>query len=453
MQQGQTISLEITDLADSGDGVGRHEALVVFVPDTVPGDRIEAKLVKVKHSYANASLTKILAPSPHRVRPSCIVADKCGGCQWQVVSYDHQLQIKQNQVAQALQRIGKFEPEAIATWMDPIIGAPSDLHYRNKVTYPLDKTQEGKVRAGYYQKGSHKLVNLNQCPVQDRRLDLFLENVKLDIQKQGWLIYDEQYHRGLLRHFSLRIGRHTGQVLLTLISNSWDVPGLEEQANAWLEQYPQLVGVMLNHNSIRTNTIFGAETRCIAGRDFVEERFAGLTFQLRADTFFQIYTEQAEAMVSAIQEELGLQGHELLLDAYAGIGTISLPLAQWVKQVIAIEIQPQATQQAILNAQMNGIDNIQFLTGKVEDLLPTLEVQPDITILDPPRKGCEPSAIAHLRSHPSQQIAYVSCNPATLARDLNLLCADNAYRITRIQPFDFFPQTSHVESVTFLTKN
>ncbi|MEE3717821.1 23S rRNA (uracil(1939)-C(5))-methyltransferase RlmD [Tumidithrix elongata RA019] len=453
MQQGQTISLEITDLADSGDGVGRHEALVVFVPDTVPGDRIEAKLVKVKHSYANASLTKILAPSPHRIRAACIVADKCGGCQWQVVSYDFQLQIKQNQVAQALQRIGKFDPEAIAGWMDPIIGAPSDLHYRNKVTYPLDKTQEGKVRAGYYQKGSHKLVNLNQCPVQDRRLDLFLENVKLDIQKQGWLIYDEQYHRGLLRHFSLRIGRQTGQVLLTLISTSWDVPGLEEQANAWLEKYPQLVGVMLNHNSIRTNTIFGAETRCIAGRDFVEERFAGLTFQLRADTFFQVYTEQAEAMVSVIQEELGLQGHELLLDAYAGIGTISLPLAQSVKQVIAIEIQPQATQQAILNAQMNGIDNIQFLTGKVEDLLPTLEIQPDITILDPPRKGCEPSAIAHLHSHPSQQIAYVSCNPATLARDLNLLCADNAYRITRIQPFDFFPQTSHVESVTFLTKN
>jgi 23S rRNA (uracil1939-C5)-methyltransferase len=282
---------------------------------------------------------------------------------------------------------------------------------------------------------------------------LFLENVKLDMQKRGWLIYDEQYHRGLLRHFSLRIGRHTGQVLLTLVSTAWDVPQLEEQAHAWLEQYPQLVGVMLNHNSIRTNTIFGAETRCIAGRDYVEERFAGLMFQLRADTFFQVYTEQAEAMVYAIQKELKLQGDEILLDAYAGIGTISLPLSQSVKQVVAIEIQPQATQQAMHNAQMNGIDNVQFLTGKVETLLPTLELEPMIAILDPPRKGCEPSVIAYLLAHPSQQIVYVSCNPATLSRDLKLLCAENTYRIARIQPFDFFPQTSHVESVVFLSKN
>jgi 23S rRNA (uracil1939-C5)-methyltransferase len=461
MQQGQTISLEISDLADSGDGVGRDRDFVVFVPNTVPGDRIEARLVHVKAHLAYAELTKIIEPSPDRVRPSCIVADKCGGCQWQAVSYNRQLAAKQNQVIQALHRIGGFLLEAIAAVAQPIIGAESELGYRNKATYPLQGDRYGKVKAGYYQKGSHKIVNLNQCPVQDSRLDPLLAAIKQDIQAQDWQIYDEQTHTGLLRHLSLRIGRHTGEVLLVLISKEWEVPGLETQASVWLEQFPQLVGVLLNRNPQRTNSIFGSETRCIAGRDYLEEVFAGVRFQLRADTFFQIYTEQAEAMLALIQAELNLTGSEILLDAYAGVGALTLPLARQVKQAIALEVQPQATAQAEINAAINQIENVKFHTGKVEELLPQLDLlldeQPDIVLLDPPRKGCHSDAISYLRAHPHRRLVYVSCNPATLARDLKLLCTDSngdrGYSLTRLQSIDFFPQTAHVETVAFLRAN
>lgn len=451
MQQGQAISLEITDLSDRGDGVGRFQDVVVFVPDTVPGDRINATLTHISRNFSHAKLDRVIAASPHRVRPSCIVADKCGGCQWQSVSYDYQLQAKQNQVVQALQRIGGFSPEAIAQAMQPILGAPEALHYRNKATYPLAVDKEGKVRAGYYQKGSHKLVNLNQCPVQDERLDPFLARIKKDIQKREWQVYDEKTHKGLLRHLSLRICRHTGEILLTLISREWDVPKLDLQAPQWMEKHPDLVGVLLNRNPDRTNAIFGDQTRCIAGRDYIEENFAGLRLQLRGDTFFQVYTEQAETLLSLIIQELNLQGTEILVDAYAGIGALTLPLAQKVKQAIALEIQPQATAQGELNAQLNGLGNVAFHTGTVEELLPKLGIVPDIMLLDPPRKGCHPDAIAHLLAQPSARLVYISCNPATLARDLKLLCADHKYQLARLQPLDFFPQTAHVEAIAFLT--
>ncbi len=448
---GQIIDLEITDLSDGGDGVGRYEDFVVFVADTVPGDRITAKVSHAKSNLAHATLDKLVSASEHRVRPSCIVADKCGGCQWQTVDYAYQLQAKQNQVFQALQRIGGFEPAQIQTVLQPIIGAPTTLHYRNKSAYPLGISPDGKIKAGYYQKHSHKLVNLNQCPVQDERLDPLLVDVKGDIRKRGWTIYDEKTHKGLLRHFSLRIGRHTGEILLTLVTKEWDVPKLDMQARLWLEQYPNLVGVLLNRNPERTNAIFGNETHCIAGRDYLEEEFAGLRFRLRGDTFFQVYTEQAEVMLSMIKRELQLQGTEILVDAYAGIGAFTLPLAKQVKQAIAIEVQSQATDQAKLNAEINRIQNVEFLTGTVEQVLPNLSVTPDILLLDPPRKGCHKDVIAHILAHSPKRIVYVSCNPATLARDLKLLCADHHYHLTRLQPLDFFPQTAHVESVAFLS--
>jgi 23S rRNA (uracil1939-C5)-methyltransferase len=461
MQQGQIVSLEISDLADSGDGVGRYQDFVVFVPNTVPGDRIAARLLHVKSNLAYAQIEQIIAPSRDRVRPGCIVADKCGGCQWQAVSYPRQLDAKQNQVIQALHRIGGFSLEEIAAVMQPMIGAESTLGYRNKVTYPLEGDRSGKVKAGYYQKGSHKIVNLNQCPVQDNRLDPLLAEVKQDIQALGGSIYDEQKHTGLLRHLGFRIGRHTGEILLTLIATEWEIPGLAAQAKIWMSRYPQLVGVLLNRNPDRTNAIFGKETRCLAGRDYLEEIFAGLRFQLRADTFFQVYTEQAEKMLAVIQQELKLTGTEILLDAYAGVGTLTLPLARQVKQAIALEVQPQATAQAEINAAINQIDNVKFYTGKVEHLLSQSDDldelkmygQPDIVLLDPPRKGCHGDAIAHLRDRRPQRLVYVSCNPTTLARDLKQLCVDRIYCLTKLQMLDFFPQTAHVESVAFLTAN
>ena len=452
-QQGQLIELEITDLTDTGDGVGRYDELVIFVSDTVPGDRILARLVQVKPGYATGKLDTLLEASEHRIRANCIVADKCGGCQWQHVDYEYQLAAKKNQIIQALERIGGFNDLQVDEMLTgKIEGFPQFLGYRNKATYPVAISATGQVQAGYYQKSTHKLVNLNQCPVQDPRLNPLLKEIKEDIHWRDWPVYDEKKHTGELRHLSLRIGRRTGEMLLTLIVRTGDLPGIEEQAAEWLKQYPQLVGVCLNVNSAQTNVIFGAETRCIAGQSYLREKFAGLNFQLRADTFFQVNTEAAEALLEVIVGELILQGSEVLVDAYCGIGTFTLPLAKQVKIAIGLEVQPAAIEQARLNAELNDLRNVDFQAGTVEDLLPTLGLIPDIVLLDPPRKGCDRAVLETIKEIQPNRIVYVSCKPATLARDLKNLCENGDYQLARVQPADFFPQTSHVECVAFLVK-
>jgi 23S rRNA (uracil1939-C5)-methyltransferase len=444
--QGELIELEIVDLADSGDGVGRFAGRVVFVSDTVIGDRVIVRLVKVKPKYANAKLLEVVKSSGDRVRPRCIVADKCGGCQWLQIDYQAQLEAKRNQVIQALQRIGGFEDLEV----NPVLPS-ADLGYRNKVTFPLKRSATGQVQAGYYQKGSHQLVNLNQCPVQDDRFNPILTAMKQDIYDRGWSIYDETEHRGKLRHLSLRIGKYTGEILLTLVTTDLGLVGLEDQAKEWLERYPDLMGVCINVNPARSNVIFGPETNCVAGLPYLREEFAGLRLQLLPETFFQVNTEAAEGLLSVVMERLNLQGHETLIDAYCGVGTFTLPLAKKVKQAIGLEVQTSATDQAKINAELNNIKNASFLAGAVEKLLPEISFKPDVVLLDPPRQGCDRAVIDGLLEIQPKQIVYISCRPATLARDLKLLC-EGGYKITFIQPADFFPQTPHVECAVFLEK-
>ncbi len=445
-QQGQCLEVAIADLNHSGEGVGHWEQRVVFVPDTVPGDRVRVRLVQVKPRFAYGKLVALLTPSPERVRPPCIVADKCGGCQWQPVSYAYQLTAKRNQVLQALERIGKLDQPPV----DPVLPAPDPLHYRNKATYPLGLSQQHQVQAGYYQKGSHRLVNLNQCPVQDPRLNPLLAEVKQDIQRRGWAIYDEQRHQGEVRHLALRIGRHTGEILLTLVVRHGNLPAVATQAQEWLQRYPALVGVCLNTNPARTNAIFGPDTHCLAGRPYLLENFAGLQFQVRPDTFFQVYTEQAEALLQVVLTTLQLQGTEKVVDAYCGIGTLTLPIARQVQQILGLEVQAAAVDQARINADLNQIPNATFQVGTVEALLPTLTATPDLVLLDPPRRGCTEVVLDCLLERRPPRIVYISCNPATLARDLQRLCQPGCYRLTRVQPADFFPQTAHVECAAFL---
>lgn len=466
-QQGELVEVLIADLADTGEGVGKLDNRVVFVPDTVTGDRALVRLVRVKPEYAHGKLHKLLELSGDRIRPSCIVADKCGGCQWQHIEYKYQLEAKRNQVIQAIERIGKINAPTVA----PVLKASSSLGYRNKATYPLGISATGNLQAGYYRKGTHQIVNLNQCPVQDERLNPLLAEVKEDIQRRGWEVYKEEQTQqpqvkkkvlnkkapqkttavGKVRHLSLRIGRRTGEMLLTLVVTDWNLPEVKEQAQDWLNRYPQLVGVSLNYNPNNTNVIFGEETRTIAGLAYLTEKFANLEFQLRPDTFFQVYTEQAEALLEVIVEKLKLQGNEVLLDAYCGIGTFTLPLAKYVKQAIGLEIHAASIEQARLNAEINGIKNANFQVGAVEKLLPQLDSQPDIVLIDPPRKGCDRAVLNTLLEMQPRQIVYISCKPATLARDLKILCTQGGYQLTYVQPADFFPQTSHVESAAFLT--
>lgn len=454
-QQGQQIEVSITDLAEGGNGVGRYQDRVVFVPDTVPGDRALVRLTRVKSKYAEAKILKLITTSSSRIRPHCIVADKCGGCQWQHIDYDFQLEAKRGLVVNALTKMGGFIEPPVA----PVLPSPQPLAYRNKVTYPLRLSSTGQVQAGYYQKGSHRLINLNQCPVQDQRLNPLLANIKQDIQNRGWLVYDEQQHTGTIRHLSFRIGRRTGEILLTLVVKDNKLPQLKEQADIWLQQYPQLVGVCLNINSDRTNAILGKNTHCLIGKPYIHEIFADLKLRLTSDNFFQVNTEAAESLLSAISSELNLQGHEILVDAYCGIGTFTLPLAKQLGQnfppgeirAIGLESQAGAVEQAISNADLNDINHVEFRVGNVQKLLPEIPFQPDIVVLDPPRQGCDRTVIQTLLNLQPQRIVYISCRPVTLARDLQLLCENGIYQLTKVQPADFFPQTSHVECAAFLT--
>ncbi|MGB3534607.1 MAG: 23S rRNA (uracil(1939)-C(5))-methyltransferase RlmD [Microcoleaceae cyanobacterium] len=451
-QQAEQLELSITDLSDDGGGVSRSHNRIVFVADTVPGDRIRARLIKIKPNYAVAKLEQILTPSQWRIRPACIVADKCGGCQWQHIDYEYQRQAKRNLVIQTLERIGGFKQPVVDS--EVLKGYP--LKYRNKVTYPVQQSVTGQIKAGYYQQGSHRLINLNQCPIQDPQFNPLLANIKQDIQRQGWSIYDEQQHTGTVRHLGLRVGRRTGEILLTLVVRNRQLPGIETQAEIWMQQYPQLVGICLNFNPDKTNAIFGQQIECVRGQSFLQEQFAGLTFHLKPETFFQVNTEVAEALINIILDELNLKGDENIIDAFCGIGTLTLPLAKQLQpssgQVIGIETQSSAIQQAEENADFNQIKNVKFIVGKVQNILSKLEIQPDIVLLDPPRKGCDPVVIDTLLKLKPQQIVYISCKPSTLARDLKLLCQTDVYQLKRVQLADFFPQTSHVEVAAFLVK-
>ena len=448
LQPGNLIDLEITDVNTSGEGVGRYQGKVVFVPDTVTGDRVTVRLTELKSNYGRGKLQQLLSPSEHRIRPRCIVADKCGGCQWQHITWAYQREAKRQQIVQALHRIGEF----IDFQVEPVLHTDNDLNYRNKSTYPLGRSSTGQLQAGYYRHGSHKIVNLNQCPVQDERLDPLLKEVKQDIQQRGWSIYNELNHQGKLRHLSLRVGIHTGEILLTLVTTSWQLEEIEAQAKIWLHRYPQLVGVCLNLNRDRTNIIFGQQTRTVAGKSYLRETFADIELHISSDTFFQINTAAAELLLKAIYSRLKLTGSEIVVDAYCGIGTFSLPIATKVKQVFGIEIYGFSIQQAKQNAAINNINNVTFYVGKVENCLQTLEIKPDIVLLDPPRKGCNPQVISTLLTLQPTQIIYVSCKPSTLARDLKLICQSGSYQPTFIQPVDFFPQTAHVECLVFLAK-
>ncbi|MCM1985213.1 23S rRNA (uracil(1939)-C(5))-methyltransferase RlmD [Lyngbya confervoides] len=446
----QTLVLNITGLNAHGDGIGHLDEAhpTVFVPNTVPGDRVCARVTNIKRTYAYAQLMQVLTPSPHRVRPACIVADKCGGCQWQAVDYAAQLTQKKDQVLQALRRIGKFaDPQVL-----DVMAAPDPLGYRNKATYPLAWSPDrDRVKAGYYQRGTHKLINLNQCPIQDGQFNPLLAQLKQDIHRRGWSIYEETTHQGSLRHLSLRLGRRTGEMLITLVSCDRHLPQIQEQAQEWLERYPAVVGINLNLNRDRTNRIFGPRTETVAGRPYLREIFAGLEFQIQADTFFQIYTEQAEALVNRMFEALQLTGSETVIDAYCGIGTLTLPLAQRVKAVQGIEVHPESIRQAQENAQRNHLGNVQFLEGKVDHRLAEISQPPDLLLLDPPRKGCEGAVIDQIQRLQPRTILYLSCNPATLARDLQLLCQSGPYELKWVLPVDFFPQTAHIEALAYLS--
>lgn len=469
LREGDRVTVVIGGLADSGDGVGRPDGEggaggegpgpAVFVPGSAPGDRLRVRVVRSKARWAAGAIEEVLVPGADRVQPACPEAHRCGSCQWQHLSIAGQLAEKKRIVVAALQRLGGFGDAA--SLVRDVAASPQALGYRNKVACPLGG-RAGAVRAGYFEKGSHRLVDLDGCPLQDPRLNPLLAAIKADISARRWPIYDERRpivsQPGALRMLGLRVGRRTGEILVTLVATGrarGNLRGLEEQAREWRCRWPSVVGVCLNLNPRAGNTLLGPRTSVTDGSGHLVEVFGELRLRVRPDTFFQVNTEAAESVLPLLADALRLDGKGTLLDAYCGIGTMALPLAARAGRVLGVEINEGAVAEARANAEANGIGNASFVAGAVEHVVPRLEGSvgdADVAILDPPRSGCEGAVIAALRQLGPRRIAYLSCRAASLARDLARLCEDGRYRLERVQPVDLFPQTPHVECLATLER-
>ena len=443
---GDRFELVISDLGHDGQGVGRWQERVVFVPGALPGERVAVVVRRVQKRHLEAELQAVLQPSPLRRRPPCILAERCGGCSLQHWQDDPQARWKEQVVVQALRRIGGLDCP-----VDPLLLAQPSLGYRNRATIPLERREgDGQLRAGYYRRGSHRIVNLNRCPVLDPRIDALIAPLKADLEASDWPVDGHLEQGGGLRHLALRVGHHSGEILITLISSHDELDGLETMAAGWLQRWPQVVGVCLNLQPLATNTLMGPETRVLAGRGFVREHFAGIGLTIAADTFFQVNTVQAERLVPLLLEAFGpLEGQELV-DAYCGIGTFSLPLAAAGARVVGLESHQASVEQARANAAANGLERASFVPADVGTSLVERLGGIDGLLVDPPRKGLPAPLCAAIGANPPATVAYVSCNPATLARDLGLLTTAGRLKLERVQPIDFFPQTSHVETLAVL---
>ena len=443
----EPVALTITDLDRQGQGLGRLDGEVIVVAGGLPGDSLMVRLGARAKGLRQGQLERLITPSPGRRRPPCILADHCGGCSLQPLDDEHQQHWKQASVAAALRRLGGLTPP-----LRPLLAAPAGLGYRNRAVIPLERTADGHLRAGYYRRGSHRIVNLNHCPVLDPRIDRLIAPLKSDLEASDWPI--DRHGGGGLRHLALRLGVNTGEVLLTLISSDADLPGLEAYAEDWMGRWPELVGVSLNLQPQPTNLLMGPQTLCVAGRAWLAERFGGLTFQIGADTFFQVHTQQAEGVLPLLQEALGQATTGRLVDAYCGIGTFCLPLAQAGWSVHGIEQHPAAVALARRNAEVNGLAaRATFEEGLVGELLAESLAGAQALLLDPPRKGLDRRDIGAILADPPPMLAYLSCDAATLARDLASLAGDDGpYHLDWLQPIDFFPNTSHVEVLAALRR-
>ncbi len=451
MKKNDEFLLKIEDMSVNGEGIGRHEGMTFFVKDAVIGDLVRAGVTKLKKSYGYARLIEIVEPSPDRVEPLCPCCRQCGGCQLQALSYEKQLEFKQRLVENDLIRIGGFEDVP----MEPIIGMSDPFHYRNKAQFPVGTDREGHIITGFYAGRSHRIIPNRDCvlglPVNRQILDIvigFMEHRSISA-------YDETTGQGLVRHVLIRCGFATGEILVCLVINGTGLPHEDELVRE-LAAVDGMTGVCVNVNTTRGNVILGEETRVLWGQGFITDHIGEICFQISPVSFYQVNPAQTEVMYRLAAEYAGLGGNETVWDLFCGIGTISLILAEKAGQVYGVEAVHQAVEDARRNAQINGIDNAEFFYGKAEEVFPELcgegdLARPDIVVLDPPRKGCDEKLLVTILAAAPERIVYVSCDPATLARDARVLC-DGGYRLERVRPVDNFCQTVHVETVALMAR-
>lgn len=472
------VTVKIEDIGTEGEGIGKLEGFTLFVKDAVMGDVVEARLVKVKKNYAYARLEKVLTSSPLRVKPVCPYHKQCGGCQIQAMSYEAQLQFKENKVKNNLVRIGGFDRLFIESVMEPVVGMEQPWHYRNKAQFPVGTDKDGRIITGFYAGRTHSIIANTDCALGVEENEPILQKVLAYMQNEKVSAYDETTGQGLVRHILIRKGFTSGEIMVCLVINGKSLPK-EDRLVSTLREIPGMTSIWLNYNTKNTNVIMGTEGRVLWGQNTItdvihrrsieeinsgkdclrydsrENAPQGITFAISPLSFYQVNPIQTEKLYSLALEYAGLTGEETVWDLYCGIGTISLFMAQCAKEVHGVEIVPQAIEDARKNAERNHIENAAFYVGKAEEVLPRLyeeeHIFADVICVDPPRKGCDEACLNTIIKMAPKRIVYVSCDSATLARDLKYLC-ENGYEIKKVRAVDQFGQTVHTETVCLLSK-
>lgn len=444
------VTLEIEDCGIDGEGIGKADGFTVFVKDAVIGDTVTAKIIKAKKNYGYGRLMEVLKPSPYRVEPKCEFARQCGGCQLQALSYDQQLVFKTNKVKGHLERIGGFTDIP----MEPIIGMDELFHYRNKAQFPVGRNKEGKIVTGFYAGRTHNIIENRDCALGVAENKEVLDRVIAHMEKYGIEPYNEATGKGLVRHVLIRYGYFTKEVMVCLILNGNKIPK-EEQLVKSLCEIPGMTSITINVNKKHSNVILGEEIRLLWGQEYITDRIGDISYQISPLSFYQVNPMQTQKLYAKALEYADLHGEETVWDLYCGIGTISLFLAQKAKFVRGVEIVPAAIENAKENAKLNGLENTEFFVGKAEEVLPREYkkngVYADVIVVDPPRKGCDETLLETMIEMNPDRIVYVSCDSATLARDLKYLC-ERGYELRKVCPVDQFGMTVHVETVVLLSQ-
>lgn len=442
------IEIVIDALTSEGSGVGRYNGLAVFVRGTVPGDRIIAHIIKRSKNYAIGIIDKIIQPSPSRIESDCPYSAKCGGCSFRHMTYDEELKYKKSRVQEALTRIGHLD-----IGVDEIIGADELNCYRNKAQYPV-RICDGELYAGFYAYKSHRIIPCADCKLQPVEFQKGLEAFAVWTEKENISSYDENTGKGLLRHIYFRKAFGTGEIMVCAVINGDSIPNQQLLIDLLTEKIENLKSVVLNINKDRTNVILGKKSKTIWGSDTICDILLGKKFLISPNSFYQVNHNQCEKLYSKAKEFACLTGNETLLDLYCGVGTIGLSMADSVKKLVGIEIIPQAVENAEENARLNAVENAEFICAdapKGAQILEQKGIQPDVIILDPPRKGCDKSLFDVIEKMSPNRIVYVSCDCATLARDLKILEGIN-YKAVKVTALDMFPRTPHVETVCLLSR-
>ena len=443
MKKDDLIQVKIEDMGADGAGIGKMDGFALFIKDAVIGDVVEAKVMKMKKNYGYARLMRVLEPSPWRVTAPCPVARQCGGCQLQAMAYEAQLRFKENKIQNNLKRIGGFDN----IWLEPICGMDNPFGYRNKAQFPVGTDKTGRIITGFYAGRTHSIIENRRCLLGVPENEKILDAVVDFMEKEHISAYDESTGKGLVRHVLIRYGFTTKEIMVCLVVNGHKVRKIEKLAER-LAEIPGMTSITLNVNRKRTNVILGDEILSVWGRGYIEDYIGGTKYRISPLSFYQVNPVQTEKLYSLALDYAGLTGTETVWDLYCGIGTISLFMAKRAGKVYGIEIVEQAILNARENARRNKIDNACFYVGKVEEVLPALYeregIHADVICVDPPRKGCDAACLETMVKMAPKRIVYVSCDSATLARDLKYLCA-NGYELRRARAVDMFPQTVHVE--------